>query len=203
MVMVAPLMVLAFLSGVGGLILGFPPEHGWLHGFLAPVVGAAGAHEANTGMVFLLMGVAVAIAVIGWGLAHFLYGVSSATADGWAEKFSGTYRTLYNKYYIDELYDRLFVESVKRLGLLLDWFDRTVIDGVVRSVGRLADWGAFGSTWIEKYVVYAGLNVIGYGNHLAAREGRKMQSGMVHHYAAIIVAGLFLLAVVVQLVVQM
>jgi NADH-quinone oxidoreductase subunit L len=70
-------------------------------------------------------------------------------------------------------------------------------------VGRLADWGAFGSTWIEKYVVYAGLNVIGYGNHLAAREGRKMQSGMVHHYAAIIVAGLFLLAVVVQLVVQM
>ena len=33
MIMVAPLMILAFLSIVGGLILGFPPEHGWLHGF--------------------------------------------------------------------------------------------------------------------------------------------------------------------------
>jgi NADH-quinone oxidoreductase subunit L len=108
-----------------------------------------------------------------------------------------------NKYYIDELYDLLFVEPLKRLGMILDWFDRTIIDGVVRGVGQLADWGASGSTWIEKYIVYAGLNVIGYGNHLAAREGRKMQSGMVHHYAAIIVAGLFLLALVVQLVVQM
>jgi NADH-quinone oxidoreductase subunit L len=39
MVMIAPLVVLAFLSGVGGLVLGFPPEHGWLHGFLASVVG--------------------------------------------------------------------------------------------------------------------------------------------------------------------
>jgi NADH-quinone oxidoreductase subunit L len=51
--------------------------------------------------------------------------------------------------------------------------------------------------------VSAGFNVNGYGNHLAARAGRKRQSGMVHHYAASIVAGLFLLAVVGQLVVQM
>jgi len=203
MVMLAPLMVLAFLSGVGGLALGFPPDQGWLHGFLAPVVGAAAEHEAGGGMTILLMGVAIAIALMGWGLAHFLYTVSPVTADRWAEKFSGLYRLLLNKYYIDELYDLLFVEPIKRLGMILDWFDRTIIDGVVRGVGHLADWGASGSTWIEKYIVYAGLNVIGYGNHLAAREGRKMQSGMVHHYAAIIVAGLFLLALVVQLVVQM
>jgi NADH-quinone oxidoreductase subunit L len=203
MVMIAPLMVLAFLSGVGGLLLGFPPEHGWLHGFLAPVVGSAGGHEASTGLVFLLMGIAIVIALSGWGLAHFLYGLSPATADLWAEKFSGIYRLLLNKYYVDELYDLIFVEPLKRLGKLLDWFDRTVIDGIVRGVGHLADGGAFLSTWIEKYIVYAGLNVIGYGNHLAAREGRKMQSGMVHHYAAIIITGLFLLALVVQLVVQM
>ncbi|UVT15908.1 MAG: NADH-quinone oxidoreductase subunit L [Nitrospira sp.] len=203
MVMIGPLMVLAFLSCVGGLVLGFPPEQGWLHGFLTSVVGAAGEHEAGAGMVFLLMGVAIVIALMGWGLAHFLYAVSPVTADGWAEQFSGLYRILWNKYYVDELYDLIFVEPFKRLGAILDWFDRTVIDGIVRGVGRLADWGSAGSTWIEKYIIYAGLNVIGYSNHLAAREGRKMQSGMVHHYAAIIIAGIFLLALVVQLVVQM
>lgn len=203
MVMVAPLMVLAFLSIVGGLVLGFPPERGWLHGFLGPVVGVGGEHEASAGMVFLLMSAAIVIAVSGWGLAHFLYGLSPATAERWAGKFSGMYRLLLNKYYIDELYDLIFVEPLKRLGALLDWFDRTVIDGIVRGVGQLTDWGASGSTWIEKHIVYAGLNVIGYGNHLAAREGRKMQSGMVHHYAAIIVAGLFLLVLVVQLFAQM
>ena len=105
--------------------------------------------------------------------------------------------------WVDELYDFLFVEPTKRLGELLDWFDRTVIDGLVNGVAQMAEWGSAGSTWLEKYVVYAGLNVIGYGNHLAARQGRKLQSGMVHHYAAIIIAGLFLLVLVVQLIIQM
>lgn len=203
LVMIGPLVALGFLSLVGGLLLGFPPEHGWLHQFLAPVVGSAGEHEVSMGLVSALMVVATGIAVIGWGLAHFMYQVSTPTADVWAEKFSGAYRTLLNKYYVDELYDFIIVEPIKRLGDLLDWFDRTVVDGLVRGVGQLADWGSAGSTWIEKYVVYAGLNVIGYGNHLAAREGRKIQSGMVHHYVALIVAGLFLLALVVQFLVQM
>ena len=88
------------------------------------------------------------------------------------------------------------------LGELLDWFDRTIIDGLVRGVGRLADLSSAASTWIEKHIIYAGLNVIGYSNHLAAREGRKVQSGMVHHYAGLIVAGIFLLALVVQFIVQ-
>jgi NADH-quinone oxidoreductase subunit L len=203
MVMLGPLMALGFLSLVGGLILGFPPEHGWLHHFLAPVAGIASEHEPGAGLVFLLMGSATTIALIGWGLAHFLYSASPGAADRWAEKFSGVYTTLLNKYYVDELYDLLFVEPLKRWGVLLDWFDRTVVDGIVRGVGHLANWGSAGSTWFEKHVIYGGLNVIGYGNHLAARQGRKVQSGMVHHYAAMIVAGLFLLALVVQVVIQM
>jgi NADH-quinone oxidoreductase subunit L len=203
LVMIGPLVALGFLALVGGLLLGFPPEHGWLHQFLAPVVGSGGEHEVSMGLVSALMVVATGIAVIGWGLAHYMYQVSTPTADVWAEKFSGVYRTLLNKYYVDELYDFIIVEPMKRLGELLDWFDRTVVDGLVRGVGQLADWGSAGSTWIEKYIVYAGLNVIGYGNHLAAREGRKIQSGMVHHYVALIVAGLFLLALVVQFLVQM
>jgi NADH-quinone oxidoreductase subunit L len=52
-------------------------------------------------------------------------------------------------------------------------------------------------------VIYGGLNVIGYGNHLAARQWRQLQSGMVHHYAAVIVAGIFLLAVIIQLIMQL
>jgi NADH-quinone oxidoreductase subunit L len=202
MVMIGPLMALGLLSLLGGLILGFPPEHGWLHTFLGPIAGATGEHDASAGLIFMLMGAATVIALMGWGLAHFLYSVSPATADRWASQFSGAYTTLLNKYYVDELYDFLFVEPTKKWGLLLDWFDRTVIDGLVRAVGQAAELGAAGSTWIEKHVIYGGLNVIGYGNHLAAKQWRQLQSGMVHHYAAIIVAGLFLLAVVIQLIVQ-
>ena len=65
------------------------------------------------------------------------------------------------------------------------------------AVGRLTESGASASTWIEKYVIYGFLNVIGYLNHVAARSWRKLQSGMVHHYAAIIIAGLFILVHVI------
>ncbi|BCA55385.1 NADH-quinone oxidoreductase, membrane subunit L [Nitrospira sp. KM1] len=200
-VMIGPLMGLGVLSLAGGF-LGFPPEHGWLHHFLAPVAGMAGEHQASTGLVLTLMMIATGIAFLGLGLAHYLYSINPGAPERWAASMRGVYTTLLHKYYVDELYDFLFVEPTKKLGLALDWLDRVVIDGIVRAVGHMAELGAAGSTWIEKYVIYGGLNVIGYGNHLVAKQWRQLQSGMVHHYAAIIVAGLFLLAVVIQLIVQ-
>jgi NADH-quinone oxidoreductase subunit L len=202
MVMVGPLLALGVLSILGGF-LGFPPDQGWLHQFLAPVAGAVGEHEVSTGLVLTLMMVATGIALVGWGLAHYFYSVNPSMPDRLAEQFQTAYTTVLNKYYVDELYDLLWVEPTKKLGLLLDWFDRTVIDGLVRAVAQVTDLAAAGSTWAEKYVIYGGLNIIGYGNHLAARQWRQLQSGMVHHYAAIIVAGLFLLAVIIQLIVQL
>ncbi|MCI0428521.1 MAG: NADH-quinone oxidoreductase subunit L [Nitrospiraceae bacterium] len=199
MVMVGPLMALGVLSILGGF-LGFPPEHGWLHQFLAPVAGTGGEHDVSTGLVLMLMMIATGIALLGWGIAHYFYSVNLSAPDRLAAKFQAAYRTLLNKYYVDELYDLLWVEPTKKLGLLLDWFDRTVIDGIVRAVAHLAELVAAGSTWTEKHVIYGGINVVGYGNHLAARKWRQLQSGMVHHYAAIIVAGLFLLAVIIQLI---
>jgi NADH-quinone oxidoreductase subunit L len=200
-VMIAPLMILGILSLAGGFI-GFPPDQGWLHEFLAPATGGSGEHKVSTGLVLTLMMMASGIALFGWALAHYLYSVNPTAPERWAAKVGVLYTTLLHKYYIDEVYDLLFVEPIKKLGLFLDWFDRVVLDGIVRAVGHLAELGAAGSTWVEKYMIYGGINIIGYGNHLMARQWRHLQSGMVHHYAAIIVAGLFLLAVVIQLIVQ-
>jgi NADH-quinone oxidoreductase subunit L len=148
------------------------------------------------------MMIASGIALFGWALAHYLYSMNATAPDRWAAKAQGVYYLLLNKYYVDELYDLLFVEPTKKLGLALDWFDRVVVDGIVRGVAQMAELGAAGSTWVEKHVIYGGVNVVGYGNHLLAKQWRQLQSGMVHHYAAIIVAGLFLLAVVIQVIVQ-
>jgi NADH-quinone oxidoreductase subunit L len=200
-VMIAPLMVLGLLSLAGGFI-GFPPEHGWLHQFLAPVAGVGGEHEVGTGLVLSLMMIATGIALFGWALAHYLYSMNTTAPDRWAAKARGVYTTLLNKYYVDELYDLLFVEFTNKVGRSFDWFDRVVIDGIVRGVAQMAELGAEGSTWVEKHLIYGGVNIVGYGNHLLAKQWRQIQSGMVHHYAAIIVAGLFLLAVVIQLIVQ-
>ena len=192
-VMIGPLVVLAALSVIGGFP-GVPPEQGWFHHFLRPVATSAGEeHSVGLGLVVALMGAATVIALMGWGLAHYLYSIRPEAAQRWAAAAPRAYQTLLNKYYVDELYDLLVVEPTKQLGMVCDWFDRTVIDGIVLGVWRLTQSGSALSTGFEKYVIYGLINVAGYANHLAARSWRKLQSGMVHHYAAMIVAGLFIL----------
>ncbi len=198
-IMTRPLMILAGLAVVGGF-LGVPPEHGWFHSFLHDVATPMGAepHEVGMGTLLGLMGVAVAIALGGWGLAHYMYSIRPQMANEWAEKSPQVYTTLLNKYYVDEFYDRFIVEPFKRLGLLWDWFDRQILDRFVVGIGKGTDISAAAITWTEKHVIYAGLNVVGYGNHLLASSWRKLQSGMVHHYAAILIIGL---AILIHLVV--
>jgi len=198
-IMTRPLMILAGLAVVGGF-LGVPPEHGWFHGFLHDVATPMGAepHEVGMGTLLGLMGVAVAIALGGWGLAHYMYSIRPQMANEWAEKSPQVYTTLLNKYYVDEFYDRFIVEPFKKLGILWDWFDRQILDRFVVGIGKGTDISAAAITWTEKHVIYAGLNVVGYGNHLLAWSWRKLQSGMVHHYAAILIIGL---AILIHLVV--
>ncbi len=192
--MTAPLVILAGLS-VGGGLLGVPPEHGWLHGFVESVAAPVGtvSSSANGETMMVLMAVAVGIALGGWGLAHYLYSIRPAAADAWSERYAGVYRVILNRYYVDECYEAMIVEPVKRLGRLWDWIDRHILDRCVTGIGRGADAGGAGATWAEKHVVYAGLNAVGYVNHLAARSWRKLQTGLVNHYAAVIVIGLVLL----------
>ena len=199
-VMTNPLVVLAGLSVIGGF-LGVPPEHGLFHGFLHDVAMPANSapHEVGVGLLLGLMGLAIAIALGGWGLAHYMYFIWPQSANELAEKTRPAYTTLLNKYYVDELYDMIIVEPCKRLGLLWDWIDRNVIDQTVRAIGRMTDSSSAGSTWIEKHLIYGGINVVGYANHLAAWSWRNLQSGMVHHYAAVIVIGLVILVHVLLL----
>ncbi|NIO09095.1 MAG: NADH-quinone oxidoreductase subunit L, partial [Deltaproteobacteria bacterium] len=120
--MTVPLMILAVLSVIGGF-LGVPPEHGVFHGFLHEVATPLGfeAHEVSGGLLFGLGAFATLIALGGLGLAYYMYLSRPQTADEWAQKASGTYTTLLNKYYVDELYDFLFVDFFKWVGSVWDW----------------------------------------------------------------------------------
>jgi len=191
-VMIYPLIVLAALSALGGLLLGFPPEEGWIHHFLGPVIGAKEAHVLGTTDI-ILMALSAGIAVAGWLLARQIYLKKPATADALAGRFATAHSVLYNKYWVDELYDATVVEPSKGLGRTANRIDDRIIDGIVNAVGNLTQAGAALSTWIEKYVIYGILNITGYANHIAAAILRRIQSGQVHHYAALLVIGIFIL----------
>ena len=198
-VMLIPLVVLAVLSVIGGLIGVIPGgmENGAFHQFLKPIVlstGAGGeeAHDVHL-LPYMLMVATTLIGVAGWFTAHYFYYLRPAVPVQFAEQMRGAYMLLLNKYWVDELYQKLFVEPSKSLGRALDRFDTVVFDGAVVGVWKATEMGAAGSTWFEKYVIYGSLNVIGYGNHLAARLLRQLQSGLVHHYATMLIAGFVIL----------
>jgi len=197
-IMLAPLIVLAFLSVVGGLIGVIPGglENGWFHQFLAPVVttpAAAGVPEGGHLEPYLLMLWTTVIALVGWLTAHYFYMLKPDQPDLLMNKMKWVYTLLLNKYWVDEAYDKTVVKPGKAIGRALDVVDHAGVDRAVVAVERLTDLGAAGSTWFEKHVIYGSLNVMGYANHLAARMLRQLQTGLVHHYAAILVTGLVVL----------
>src|SRR6202034_4650326 len=82
------------------------------------------------------------LVILGILFAWFLYVKRTDLPQKIARSFGGFYRLVYNKYYVDQLYDALFVNRAKDLGLALGAFDRNVIDGV----------GVNGAGWLTRAV---------------------------------------------------
>ena len=190
-IMTVPLMILAVLSVIGGYV-GVPHVLGGanhVHEFLAPVLGGgaepakahagisllsqawassgeSGGHSAAVEV--LMMAVSVIIALIGIGIAYLFYVKNPALPKRLAEKKRGLYQLVLNKYYVDELYEILFINSLKNLGTGL-WrgFDEFVIDGTVNGIAYLFGW--------------------------LSRMMRRMQTGLVQNYAfSMIIGGVIL-----------
>ena len=65
------------------------------------------------------MAVSVAIALIGIAVAFYLYIWKTEVPKRMGERFKTIYTIIFNKYYVDEIYEACFVNSTKRLGYLL------------------------------------------------------------------------------------
>jgi multicomponent Na+:H+ antiporter subunit D len=93
---------------------------------------------------------------------------------------------------VTEFYRRVVIDPMKRFVALCRTFDITVIDGIVNGAGDGTFTGSRVSNLFEKYVVYGFINITGYLNHLGARLFRRLPTGSVHHYAMILIIGIFL-----------
>jgi len=140
-----PLVVLALLAVVGGL-MGLPEvfhaQH-YLKGFLAPVfagsghIGEHGGHLSHS-TEWALMGGAFAGALLSIGYAYTKY-VSGKALPAKEGEESGLGKVVYHKYYIDEIYNTVFVKPVMLFSQLFhDVIDRTVVDGIVNRSGKLS-----------------------------------------------------------------
>jgi NADH-quinone oxidoreductase subunit L len=146
-IMTVPLMILAALSLIGGWV-GIPIFHGLnrFGDFIAPVFAPAqaiitGGHAAghhNVSLELILMGVSLLIGITGWVVAWWVYTKDTSIPDKAIEEFKGLHTLVYNKYWMDEIYDFLFVNSIVDFSRFL-WkkFDELIVDGIVNGVASL------------------------------------------------------------------
>jgi NADH-quinone oxidoreductase subunit L len=211
-IMTVPLIILATLSVVGGLILGVPPEHGWIHRFLGAVVGhgvithvsrgmaeAASTVEGHAGggafsaLDALLMIISVMVGALGWGLAWFMYTKRTDIPDRLAERYRDVYELLLNKYWVDELYEFVFVRGGKALANVLWGFDERVVDGAVNGASHMTVQTSEESGRFDLQTIDGSVNGLSVVITFGARAFRLLQTGFVQNYVLAMVLGLFVI----------
>jgi NADH-quinone oxidoreductase subunit L len=130
--MTVPLILLAIGTVVTGLAVGIPSSQGTPFArFLAPVLPHSAA-EHGAGLAFSLLLLSAVVAIAGVALAWHVYGRSPGRAATVGRARNRVHKLLLGKYYVDELYDVLFVRPIYRLSLwLARVFDPGVVDGAV------------------------------------------------------------------------
>jgi NADH-quinone oxidoreductase subunit L len=176
--MTVPLIVLAVLSIAAGWV-GIPKALGGglaIKRFLGPVferterimaLPEPGVHVID----YLLIAASIAIAASGIYLAYVWYLKKPDVPGALAGRFSGVYKLLVNKYYVDEFYDAAIVNPTVRGSKKLLWrgVDVGIIDGIVNGIAKLI-------AGVSKYA-------------------RLLQVGVVQAYAVVFVSGIvFILA---------
>jgi NADH-quinone oxidoreductase subunit L len=113
------------------------------------------------------------------------------------------YTFLENKYYLDDLYEGVIATNTKGpIARAANWFNQTVLDGVVNGIGTVARKSSGLVYWgIDQFIIDGAVNGSGNASEGAGQLLRRMQTGKVQQYASILFAGAVVLAGVLVFVV--
>ena len=162
-VMTIPLIALAFGAGLSGLVLGWPPDAGWVHQYLGSLFETAG-EAVDYSLILVLAGVSAIAGLIGIALGWLAYQRRMPDPDRVRRMFAPVYALFANKWYLDSFYDNNVAGAVRGLFGASWAFDLAFIDGFV--------------------------NKLGSGFQIGGRGLRRLQTGIVGNYALTIVIGL-------------
>jgi len=170
----------------------------WLEPVTARVGGVAeaAAETHASGTEYGLMILSVLVALGGIWLARLIYLQREGLADRLAAQWKGLHELLFHKYYMDEVYDALFVNRTKDLATALGVFDRSVVDGLgVDGSAALTRFTCRVSMWWDKWIVDGLVNLAGGVVRFGSYPVRMLQTGLVQSYALFILFGMLILLV--------
>jgi len=152
--MLGPLVVLAFLSLFGGFLFNVPKILESMFPLPEEVPGEG-----------MLMGISIAAGLIGIGISYYMYVMNTELPGKVASALGGFYTLVYNKYFVDEVYDAAVVHPL--------------IEGSTTVLWHGVDQG----------VIDATVNGVGYQSQGIGRVLRLIQSGNIRSYATWVVLG--------------
>ena len=181
LVVLASGAVLALLIGLPAAWTNQPPilEH-----FLEPSLPATvhfAEHPHWMEWAFQIIGVSAG--AVGWLSARVLYlnGKSPVPARLLA-RYKRAWTVVYNKYYVDEIYQATVVRGSLVFAGILSWIDSRLVDGVVNLAGEVTRLFANLDGAIDKYLVDGAVNLVANSTIAAGRGLRRVQTGRIQTY---------------------
>jgi NADH-quinone oxidoreductase subunit L len=152
------------------------------------LAGAESEHPASTEWTLMILSAAVAAG--GISLAYYFYVKRPQLPERVYERARPLYTVLYNKWYVDELYDLLFVNGFgKGGGGAMAEFDRRIVDGGVNGAGWLTRASATLSMWWDTWIVDGAVRFTSFSVKLLSYPACLLESGRVQTYALFVVVG--------------
>jgi NADH-quinone oxidoreductase subunit L len=178
LVMTGPLLLLS-LGAIGVGMLGSPLAGHFLQHFLGEE-----AHAPAQGNLFLILSVSVATLGIALGILRYGAGVQLLSSSLRAA-LRPIYSLVANKYYVDEIYERILIEPVLKISRASFGFDADTIDAAVNNTGLFGLRLSALKGWIDRVIVDGAVNGIGATVARAGSVLRLIQTGLVQNYLLI------------------
>ena len=152
---------------------------------------AASKSLGHTGAEWLFIIISLIAAGIGIGLGWLFYVKKPGLADVWAARLRPLYRASFNKYWVDELYAKLFTRRTMDAARGVYAIDSRGIDGAVNGTAWLARAASRITGGFDRYIVDGLVNgVANFIGKLMSRLLRAAQTGLTANYALVMVLGL-------------
>jgi NADH-quinone oxidoreductase subunit L len=183
-VMTMPLVVLAIGAVFAGFI-GLPAVLGgsqFAH-WLEPVIHAHEEHHGSHALEWGLMALSVGIASLGAFLAYLMYRRESLSPAIFTNLAGGVFYKLFDrKWYLDEIYQVLFVNGSLLLARALSAFDAYVVDGIVNGAATVTRFVSWLNGIFDNYVIDGIVNAIANITFWAGNKFRRVQTGNINSY---------------------
>jgi NADH-quinone oxidoreductase subunit L len=193
-VITVPLMILAFLSIVGGA-LNLPG----LHTLTAWLEHTIEVHPGE--FVWSVAIISTVLALVAIYLSWLIYGrnpLRAGETDPLKRRLGAIFTVLENKWYVDELYNAILVTPFVKLSWFLadvidwrfwhDWFHETAIAGTYNWLSNIAL-----NRYADQQGIDAAANGLGNVTQWLSATLRKIQNGFVRSYALSVLLGVVLI----------